>query len=48
MIREEDVERMKDAVLEMEKESLSNINQTEDKQMIAKILKKYEEQKNDH
>lgn len=43
------IQKIKERVLEEEKASLSNINPTDDAQMIAKIMKIYdEEQTNDN
>ncbi len=38
------IEEFKDKVLDLEKESLSNIIKTDDSQLVAKIMKMYEEE----
>ena len=42
----EELEAFKQTILEMEKESLGNINKTEDKLMVNKIIRLFEEKKN--
>ena len=42
-------EAFKNKILEMERESISNITKTDDKQLISRIIRLYEEeQKNDN
>lgn len=48
MNREEKLEKVKKEVLDLERESLANITKTQDQQMIAKIIKIYEESENDN
>ena len=43
-----DLIEFKDKVLEEEKKSQSNIVKIDDKQMVARIIRLYEEQKNDN
>ena len=38
------IEEFKDKVLDLEKESLANIVKTDDAQLVAKIMKMYEEE----
>lgn len=38
--------KFKDQILNMEKENIANINKADDKQMVAKIIRIYEEMKN--
>lgn len=37
------LDEFKEKVLHLEKESISNINKTDDKQMVSKIINAYEE-----
>lgn len=47
-LNEKQVE-FKDQILKMEKENIANINKVDDKQMVAKIIRIYEEtKKNDN
>lgn len=39
--------KFKDQILEMEKENIANINKADDKHMVAKIIRVYEEAKKD-
>ena len=48
MNNEDRIKALEDEILVLERESLLNIVQTTDKQMIAKIMKLYEEQKDDN
>lgn len=44
MSKNVDVQEFASDILEMEKEALKNINKVEDKQMITRIIKKFEEE----
>ena len=41
----EEQESFKTTIIDLEKENLSNINKIDDKQMVAKIIRVYEEKK---
>ena len=45
---EKALEEFKKKVLELERESLSNLNQYDDSQMVNKIIRIYEEVKNNY
>lgn len=46
---EENKKKVKEQILELEKSSLANINKTDDKQMVQKIIRLFEEvKKNDN
>lgn len=46
---EENKKQVKEQILKLERESLANINKTDDKQMVQKIIRLFEEvKKNDN
>ena len=48
MSDEKKLDEFKSIIIDLEKESLANVNQTTDQQMISKIIKAYEEFENEN